>query len=57
MGFIGTDLEFSFGHVEFEMNSRYSSGEKCLLSTYFVPGSVPSKLERLISSKSSLLSE
>lgn len=36
MGFIGTDLEFSFGHVEFEMNSRYSSGEKCLLSTYCV---------------------
>lgn len=28
MGFIERDLEFSFGHVEFEMNSRYPSEEK-----------------------------
>lgn len=35
-GFYRERFGIRFGHVGFEMNSRYSSGEKCLLSTYYV---------------------
>ena len=48
------------GYFGQQVSFRGMAGDKGAhedLSTYFVPGSVPSKVERLISSKSSLLCE